>query len=199
MVTLLSVLSGDIQNDNGVWRTTDYVVRYGSPAGTPVAFRIPAAAAYLRHFNKDEATVLLQGGLADETYPSLASVMMRELLEQGAPAEVLQLEEESETTYQQLLALQQAALAAPSAAVEILSSEWHLPRVRAMVEHAAALGALRARTPQYVAAEEVLIAEDPLRWKEKIDAARARPDAKARAALEQKGVDEIRAGTYGYR
>ena len=200
MKMILSVLSGDIWNDNGVWRTNDMDVRYGKAVRAIVdSFRIPAAAARVQGFKKGEATVFVQGGLADATYPSLASVMKRELMELGVLEAQIESEEQSQTTYQQLFLLQDRVAKEQSVDVEILSSEWHLPRVQAMLECVPGLAALHARNPHCVAAEEILLRADPVQWEKRIKAVRTCQDIRARTALEQEGVAQIRNGTYRFR
>ncbi len=200
MKTLISVLSGDMWNDSGVWRSNDMDVRYGKAITAVVdSFRIPATAARFHELKKDGIIVFLQGGLADATYPSLANVMKRELLELGVPEEIIEIEEQSQTTYQQLFLLQARVAKESAVAVEIISSEWHLPRVQVMVEYVPGLAALRTHKPHYVAAEEVLLRTDPLQWGQRIDVVRACLDVQARVALEQKGIAQIREGTYQFR
>ncbi len=204
MNSLISVLSGDIWNDRGVWRTNDLDVRYGAVKSVMESFRIPAAALFIqgrlsRKKKEDSIVVIVQGGLADATYPSLASVMKRELAEFGVPDTIIRLEETSKTTYQQLCILQKIAVAEHPDRVEVFSNEWHVDRIRAMIELIPNLASLRALNPTVVAAEGVLLQADPLLWKPKIEAVRANPDIQARVALEQKGIAQIRDGTYLFR
>ncbi len=196
---ILSVLSGDIWNDSGVWRTTDYNVPRGAPHVILDSFRIQAAAAYLKKYNAGEVVVLVQGGLADTVYPSLASVMRRELLELGVPETELELEERSQTTYQQLFLLQDRAAKETAPAVKILSNDWHLPRIRAMVESVPGLAALRALNPEFVEAEEILLQTNPAQWQKKVETLRANKEVQTRVMQEQEGVAEIRNGTYRFR
>ncbi len=194
MNSLISVLSGDIWDDGGIWRTKDVDTKTGGTL--PFSFRIPAAAVLA---GESGVSLFVQGGLAEGVRPSLASVMHRELCELGVPEESLLKEETTTTTYQQLLALQEAAHTYDSASISILSNEWHLPRIAAMLKHISALSALHARGPRLISAEEVLLDADAARWQEQIEEARQSSETHVRKSLERKGVEDIAAGRYHFR
>lgn len=195
MNSLISVLSGDIWDDGGIWRTKDGDNRSGG-AGATESFRIPAAAVLAQE--DPRAVIVLQGGLAQGLRPSLASVMSQELSALGVSAESLVLEERSQTTYQQLVELQSLAKRERPAQVWILSNEWHLPRIEAMLENIPALAALQALRPHLVSAEEVLLRTGSAQWGDAIAAARQSAPTRARIALEQEGIEDLKAGRYHF-
>lgn len=189
--TLLSLLGGVIWNHQGVWQTSGLDGPGDDVGSTYDRFRV-LAAAYLYHKNSASMTLLAQGGLATSTKPSIAYVMKEELRALDVPAEAILLEERSYSTFSQLNELN---LQSPRDLI-ILSNEWHLPRIRAMIELLPELENLQVQNPQLVAAEEILLQEDPHKWRAIIDAIRQRKDILARIKKERQGIEQLKAGTY---
>lgn len=196
MKTLISLLSGDIVLEDGRWRSNDLTVRGGHAESALDSFRVSAAAALLQE--SPEAVVFIHGGLADATHPTLASVMRNELIALGIAPERMLLEERSQKTVQQLRELQATVLQQHPKSIKILSNDWHLPRVKAMVEYLSELAPLYACAPEYVEAEAVLLAQDPVLWGPRLAAVRQRADVQAVIAQELRGLEQIRRGTYKY-
>lgn len=201
---LVALLGGGLQRDpaNGVWRTTAFE-ETGDRFGV-LGDRLRVLAGHCLWTQDPKITLLLLGGrgqLADQPdAPPVAVVMRQELQALGVPPGAMHTEEASGTTYQQLSALQRICAEHTAAPIEILSNTWHLPRVRAMLECAdqlADLQQLAARDQlQLVAAEDVLTAADPVRWRDYVRSAYAHEGLQRRIAAEAEGVRQIRAGTY---
>ncbi|MEK7613236.1 MAG: YdcF family protein [Patescibacteria group bacterium] len=197
MKTLISVLGADLWFKDGRWQTQDLDAPGDHSGVTLDRWRV-IAGSYL--FEKDPtSTLLAQGGLATADRPSLASVIRDELVELGIPPQKISLEETSHSSYSQLVELQRVALKEGPKKIFIISNEWHLPRLQAMVEVCEALAPLRRLDHQFVAAEEILLREHPTKWKEIVKETRVRADIAARIQKEHQGVEQIRNGTYQFR
>lgn len=193
MKLIISLLGADIYKDAaGLWHTTDLNMR-DTPEREPAdSFRV-IAASYLA---KRGALIYAQGGLADDTYPPIADVMEYELRELGIPKAQIATEVHSKTTATQLIQLQDFLRRKMPKTIMILTNEWHLPRVKAMIAYLPEFTTLRSMKPIFVSAEEVLLQSDPTTWQQKIVAARKRPEMKEIIGLEKKGVHQIENGTY---
>ncbi|OGC86112.1 hypothetical protein A3D70_01820 [Candidatus Adlerbacteria bacterium RIFCSPHIGHO2_02_FULL_54_18] len=197
MKKLISILGADIWNDGGVWRTNGLDGPGDQSGVTLDRFRV-VAGAYLAESQKD-VTLLVQGGYAEGSRPSIASVMQKELIEFGVPVHQILLEEQSHSSYVQLLELQKIAVRERPAHLQIISNEWHLPRLKAMLEYREELSTLHTMHPEFIAAEEVLVREYPEEWQDTIAAVRKLPAVLARIKKEQQGAEQIRDGTYRFR
>ena len=194
MKTLISVLGGDLWNDAGIWRCVDGDFRISSDTGHS-NFRVPAAVCFAREVN---GTLLVQGGLADTKRPSLARVMHTELTQLGVDESSVIEEDISTSTFGQLLELQRIARDTNSPGVSIISNEWHLPRIAAMLKHSAQLSFLASLQPTLVAAEDVLLSGSSSNWEEKISEARNSQATLERIELEKQGISQIENGTYHF-
>lgn len=195
--------AGIKQNPSGIWESTDLSAadaRLGAPGGKLRVY----AAAILMQENPD--WLLITGGDMGydvgegkpTAHPTLADILQRELLEIGVPSERIILERNSNTTYQELQELQRIVAEHGIVHVSIVSNRWHMPRLEAMIE--AKFADLKKRADLLVImAEDVLIADDPKRWRQLITDGYASQFMIERAVQEQLGVAQIRAGTYTYR
>jgi len=92
--------------------------------------------------------IIASGGEATEDRPSIASVLREELISLGVPKAWIIEEDPSENTHQQLEGVCRLIKERSIVEVRLISSEWHLPRIRAMIECSPALETLRLkRTP----------------------------------------------------
>lgn len=195
MKLIVSVLGADIYKDShDVWHTCDLNMRDNPTRELPESFRLQAAY----YLAKNRALLYLQGGLADDNYPSLSSVMEEELLELGVDRDLLAIEERSTKTFSQLIELQSFLRRKMPKMVMILSNDWHIPRVRAMIEYLPQLDSLRYMKHTLMGAEEVLLKEDPKMWQDKVAKARARPEMKEIIAREKQGTKQIQNNTYNW-
>lgn len=198
MKTLVSILGADIWNDNGVWRTNGLNGPGDHSGVTLDRFRV-VAGAYLFEQSPDGTAFIVQGGLAQENKPSIAAVMKKELLELGVPEAAVLLEEKSHSSHTQLLELQTLAVREQPEHINIVSNEWHLPRLRAMLECLPELSKLCKMAPTFVEAEDVLVRQRPHEWSDSINKIRGRADVLKRIEKEELGAAQIRNGTYTFR
>jgi hypothetical protein len=199
MTTCVSVLGGDIWDDNGTWRSNG-LDGPGDAAGVTLdRFRV-IAAAYLMETREsnDVLTYIAQGGTEKDTRPSIASVLRRELIDLGVPLSAILVEEVSQSSYTQLLELQKIVIERKPDRIKIISNEWHIPRLEAMLATLDVLSELRALNPEFVTAEEVLVRTHPKEWGRIIEEVRTRPDVQARIEKEKRGVTQINDGTYQF-
>lgn len=196
------VLAGGIKQDtSGRWISTDLSAeddKLGAPGGK---LRVLATAVLATEY--PTAVVIASGGKgADiskdvpENRPSLAKILCDELLESGVSRDRIMLEEKSNTTYQQLQGLEDLIQKQGWQSVMIITNRYHLTRLRVMID---------MKFPQLVAftelisAEDILLRADEMRWKTVLTEAYESAFMAERAAKEEKGVLQIRNGTYQFR
>ncbi len=201
------ILGGGLKKDKTGWRTTNF--NEGDNFGA-LGDRLRVEAGYLSYvdnckFNAD-LLILTSGGKGQlkniAGAPTIASVLKKELLGLGVPPGAIITEEKSGNSYQQLKEL--AAIISSSGwnQVAIISNRYHLPRVRAMIESFRDLDLLKTLlfdgNLKLLSAEEVLIDKEPKKWRDSIAATYQSQSMKERIALEQKGVEQIKAGSYKF-
>jgi DUF218 domain len=200
--TLLAILGGDLVEDaSGQWRTTtakDPGDQYGI-----LWDRLRLEAGWALYQGDPQLYLVVLGGKSDKPgAPLIATVMKQELMELGVPGEAIVTEEESTTTNQQLLGLQEIVQERAGDHVRILTNAYHLTRVQAMIEDGPKLSTLKdllavgRLTVQ--GAEEVLVERDPETWRAEIDTVYQSEAMQARINREANGVRQIRQGTYRF-
>jgi hypothetical protein len=160
--------------------------------------RVEAAAVLYR---ANPQLIIVTGGNEKLAHlpevPACASVMRRELIELGLPAADIQQELKSANTYEQLQFIKTVFNQFPIATLRILSNRYHLPRI----------GAFLASDPhledwcthgriQMQAAEDALLQHNRFLWQDLIAEAYDSDAMRKRMQREEKGVRDIRAGTY---
>ena len=198
MSTLLSILGGEIWNIRGIWQTHKSDTRDDLCQLTPDRLRVLAAACLYKK-NPRSTTVLSQGGLEDSNRPSIASVIKEELKSLGLPENHIFLEDTSISTFSQLLELQLIALKWQPKQIIIISNEWHLPRIEAMIQWVLKLQELSQYKPQLLAAEEILLQESEKDWQGVTESMRTSDDTLSRILKEQQGVNHLKSGSYIFR
>ncbi len=199
-----ALLAGGIKQDtSGKWVSTDFSAEddtLGAPGGK---LRIFAAAVLMR---EHPGNLLITGGGKGHDMPAstiderplLADILSQELLECGVPKGRILLERRSNTTFQELQELERMVPAHGFTHLSVITSRWHIPRCRAMVDakfsHLKELAHI-----EYIAAEDVLIAYDPARWQKEIADGYAADFMIERILKEEHGVAQIRAGTYNFK
>jgi hypothetical protein len=180
-------------DEQGIWRSSLF-----DNGGIGDRLRVEAAAVLYKGYPQ---RIVVAGGKGKLAHvgeaPTCASVMKRELLELGVSSEDIQEELRSANTYQQLQSIKSLFDQFPIASLRILSNRYHLPRIDAFLgsdnqlRHWCASGCIRSQ-----AAEEVLLQHDPARWHDLIADAYVSRAMRERMEQEEKGVRDIRAGTY---
>ena len=201
MKNIIAILGGGvIKGPDGVWCSLDFKSG-GALYDAPGSYERVVATSFLWKENQDAFVVVLGGkgqmkNILDA--PTLAEVIARELRELGVPEEKIIEERESGTTYQQLLALVKITKENSAEKITIVSNRYHLPRVLAMVHHAPELQEFSLLNIMFQPAEDVLIANEPEKWKESIDFVYSSVEMKALTEKEKKGIQQIREGRYKF-
>jgi len=191
----IAVLSASVVLDSGRWRSTRLSSEdnlAGAPGGE---LRVRATA--LLGMRYPNALIVATGArgydvVGQEDRPLLCDILQAELVAAGIALSRVVREDSSNTTYQQLVELHKLAQARGWQSVYIVSSRWHLPRIRAMLE-----AKLPAFAPELCAAEDILVEADP-NQKGEIDAAYASEWLRERIAKEEQGIAHIQSGTYRF-
>jgi hypothetical protein len=195
---VIFILSGGLKKDGNVWRTNKFNEgdNFGATGDT---IRV-IAGSYL--FNHRLAPYIIASGgkgqykdIADA--PTVASVMNRELIALGIPADKIEIEDQSGSTYQQLNTLVVWAKQKRWKSVAVISNEWHLPRIKAMIEHKQEINDCK-NTVELISAESVLLAYEPKKWQKIIEDAYKSAGIKKRIAVEQQGIADIKNNKYKY-
>lgn len=196
------VLAGGVKEDaSGRWVSTD-LTEYDDTQGAPGASLRVAATAILSN-RYPAVRVIASGGKgydvpknARTDRPLLCEIVKGELITAGVPEEHIELEGASNTTYQQLQQLETLMQKREGDNVAIVSSRWHLPRIETMLE----MKFPKLRTSVHlVSAEDLLIKSDRTRWHTVIDKAYKSAFMLERIAKENKGILQIRNGTYHFQ
>jgi hypothetical protein len=201
---LLAILGGDLVRDGatGKWRTTMFEDT-GDKFGI-LGDQLRVVAGWHLYQEDPYFHFVVVGGESNQASdaPTTAMVMKHELMELGVPEQAIVTERRSFTTYQQLSSIQEIVEEEMSASVLIVSNRYHLGRIQAFTDHAPAL--LRLRQLHTLGqltlqeAEAILIARDPKTWKARIDAAYQSTAMNERITGEERGVRQIREGTFSF-
>lgn len=204
-LTAIVIFGGGLKEDNatGRWRTTNF--NEGDHFGVQGDRLRVVAGGMLAKGSSDSLLILLGGKgqlAAIPDAPCVADVMKQELVELGIEAERIITERESGSTYQQLIQLQKIMAEKSFSSLILISNRYNIPRIQAMIEYAPGLdrlkGLLQNQRIRLESAEEIAIKYDPETWEETVGRAYQSEAMKKRVKLEEKGVREIKAGTYRY-
>ena len=201
MKEYLVILGGGLRQDkNGHWHTTlGEVGRYGLLNDR---LRV-VAASVLWEANKNLLIVAsggrgrVEGGLPDGL--TLSKVIKDELIELGVPPENIAEENKTNSTYEQLMAIKNMMNSGElSGKVTIISNDYHLPRIEAMIEYTKLKGDLFGKI-ELVAAEDVLIKYKKAEWSDFIEKTKKSEAMSERLENEKKGVEQIKSGNYDFK
>jgi len=198
----LFILGGGLIKDNGKWRTTNFNERGDNFGSLGDRLRVKAASCLYK--NDPEYLIITSGGKGQyKNIPNVltvAAVIKQELLELGVLKDVIIKEEKSNNTWEQLQQLKKIIQKENFIKIKVISSRYHLPRVRAMIEVDNKLNEmLKKEILKLVSAEEILIKHNSNKWKDYIDKAYANEDMKKRIAFEEEGIKQIKNGTYNFK
>lgn len=200
---VLFVLGGVLRKDrNGRWQTSTFTGR-GDAFGV-TGDRLRVLAARNLYHAKPNVGIITVGGKGQLRHiphaPPVSRVLKDELIKLKVPRDAIWEENESSNTYSQLQKIKQIITRHALRKAIVVSNTYHLPRIKAFIERDGALkkmlqnGRISLRS-----AERVLIKDDPKRWKERIGRAYKSVSMKNRIAMEKKGVESIKKGTYQLR
>lgn len=202
-IKTIVILGGGLFKDSaGCWRTTLGEAEGDKFGSTNDHLRVLAAAA-LWEQEKNLKIIAFGGrGQLEDLLPpklSVAKVIKDELIALSVPTEKIIEENKSGSTYEQLATLSEMVKSgAVSGEVSIISNEWHLPRVKVMVEYTGLKKVLNEKQVSFVAAEDVLLRLKPKEWREFIEKSRKSKGMKKRFDIEAKGVEQIKNGIYKF-
>jgi hypothetical protein len=182
---------------DGKWRTNDLDGPGDKHGLTLDRFRVIATAMLYQANPKQLVFCIGDPPDAKTSMPSGAKIVQTELEE----LEVLELDMrwiEAKTTHRQLIGLCAKISWHNLRRIDLISNEWHLGRIRAMIDCSPHLHALRSIDWRAVAAEEVMLKHDYPTWAPVIQQARDDPKTAERIKLEQKGQMQMYAGTYAF-
>ncbi len=172
--------------------------------------RVLAAAKIHRAF--PESTVVPMSRPRDPNLPTYASVMRGELERKGVTPEDIVEEDESVDTISEFKQAARFRKEHGWNRLVFVSSDWHLPRSRALFNHIENFADTPEETElltefadavragqiqvQFIGAGEVLVTSSP-HYRKLFEKIAEDPGIKKRLELEEKALDQIKAGSYG--
>ncbi len=192
------ILGGSLIKDNGVWRTC----RFDEGDNFGVLGDVARVAAGNILFKKEITDrIIALGGKGqykdNADFPTITSVIKKELVQLGVPPNQIE-ENLSDGTYGQLKTILEIANQRNWIKVAIISNEYHLPRISAMIKYAPNIGDLN-NLADLISAEKILIDNDRTKWQKEIKEIYESAGMQRRIAIEQKGIQDIKTGKYKFR
>ena len=203
MRELIVVLCGQIRRSGNTWRSVSYEDG-GESLGAPGSDARIVAGSVL-FIEKPNSTLLVSGrgsrNVDDPANaPSLAAVAKDELVALGVPPERIIVESSSCSTYQQLLSIKDKIEEFGEGNTHLISNDYHLPRIKAMINHAPNIKDVPAfRKINLVSAEQILLSKHPNDWKQRIENAYNSQQMKQIIEGERSGAGQVVSGSYEYR
>ena len=203
---LIVIIGGGLVCDNGKWRPTTFFEkedfqRLGDN------YRIFAAVELYKKLliRSFSPVILVSGGIGvskDPNHPIIADILMKELIALGIPPQKILKDSETNNTYQQLLYTQDLLSKKEFNRAYIISSKYHIPRTKAMVNHAPGLTSLKnkfnKKIIKVISAESVLIKTDANQWEKEIDSIYKSAFMAERMSGERRGIRQIINKTYHF-
>lgn len=197
---IYAVLGGMLEKDaSNHWRSVGYDFT-DMEAGERHCFRV-IAAMYLWKDDRSSRIIVLGGrGQLNDVLPkdiSISSVLKEELVSHVVDDTAIMEEKSSGNTFEQLQWL--ANLNTVKEHLAIISNDWHLPRIRAMITHLPSLQALHFLPVTLISAEKVLLGHDYDRWSQLVENATASDQMSILLQKEADGVRAIIEGRYVFQ
>jgi hypothetical protein len=197
---LLFILSGHAIKENGQWRSTRF--QEGDRFACLGDYVRPIAASFLYHKNK-KLKIVVVGTEKKRAWLGTVHVIKQELIELGIPPKSIALLRHTGGTFWQLYKCQAYLKNRPGVKIGLISNRYHLPRIRAMINHLEGLPFLQTllnkKQLSLLSAEMVLVRERPHYWKNRLDRFYRTPQMKERMRLEKQGIKQIVDGSYQIR
>lgn len=191
--------AGMRQDETGRWSTVGFREGGDKFGLTNDRFRVNAAH-YLWEDDK-QSVIIASGGVGqrEDTLgaPPLSQIIKRELMELGVPETSIIEESGSGNTYQQLLAIEKMVQDGSADEVSIISNNYHLERIQAMIHFAPGIVFLLKHSMLF-GAEDVLLNHNPIKWAKVIKEAEESPEMVERVRLEAQGTAQIKNRTYRF-
>jgi hypothetical protein len=202
--TAIVVLGGGLTKENNKWRTTAFSDKgdnFGICGG-----RLRVVAASLLYKKRVGRLIISSGGKGQlkniPNVPAVSIVVKNELIDLGVPAEKIIEENSSDNTFQQLLGFNKIINKNNLGKIIIISNKFHLPRLQAMIKCNSKLFGLKRMIDnsklELKSAEEILLKYEPDIWRKIIEKAYKSKEMKERVELENKGICQIKDGTYKF-
>ena len=189
--------SGLRKKSNEKWVTTDFGLE-----NSELADNLRVRAAHYLYQENRNTVLIASGALGPKNQgipgmPHVCDVTAGELVDLGVNSEDILKEDRSKNTHEELQELKKNLKEYGFTKVTILTNNYHLPRTRAFIENDAELSRLLASGRIILqSAEEGLLDREPETWKRFISEVYQSEAMRQRIQLEQKGVDDLRAGKY---
>ncbi len=194
----LVVLAGGFSQVDGRWISR----RFGDDGmGPPGSDLRMLAGAYLYQDDPRRMVITSGGrGSLDNLLPpgmTMAGIIKQELIDHGVKEEAIIEEDQSTTTYSQLVALKAIVSRHKFSKLILVSNSHHLPRVEAMLKYGPGLRDIETISST-ASADSVVIRKDPA-WKKIIEENYVTEPLKTMIANEGPGIEQIKNGTYKYK
>lgn len=202
MLKAIVIFSGGIKKEQtGRWQSTE-LNEADNKLGAPGGYLRVLAAKYLWDEDREQFIVATGGKgydviQKDPRQPLICEIIKEELMELGVNESRVLLERDSNNTLDQIKALSSFIKENDPEKITVVSSAWHLPRVKVMMEKEEGLGKiLGQRKIKLRSAEEILLEKDRQQWQEKIERAYESAWLKKRIEREEKGINDFLDGRY---
>ena len=204
MNSILAILSAGIKQDkNGQWVSTDFSendVLKSAPGGK---LRVEAGA-YL--YKDNPIKIIAMGGVGGDkniqgvNHPLISNILKRELEELGVKNNDIIQESKSINTYSQLQELMNIIRENNVEHVDIISSAYHLPRIKAMIENIQEFREFfNKNNLNLLSAENICIKYDEEKWQEIINNAYSSESMKKIRQHEDMGIKDLIDGKYKFK
>lgn len=205
--TAIIILSGGMKRGNdGSWVSTDLIETDKNILSPGGKIRV-IAVSYLYKKNPRQYIYATGGqgydiNIQGVKHPNLSKIIKDELIELGVSPKKIIRENKSNNTYQQLQAVDKIAKKESFEIIIIVSVKYHLPRIKAMIEHRPELSFLNSilKSNKLIlqSAEEILIKYNPEKWKQLIEKVYKTPKMKEIIKQEKRGNEQIKKGVYKF-
>ncbi len=200
---IVIISAGIKKNKNGFWSNLDLTEK-DNKLGAPGGRQRVVAANYLYKI-KPDYFIIASGSqghdIKDKSSkrPNLCEITRNELKKLGIPEKLVLLENKSNTTFEQLRELKKIILKLKLESVIIISSKYHLPRIRAMINKEGALKGFMAKGKiKLISAEKILLKQNPVKWNRVIKKAYDSDWIKTRIKKEKQGIKDLKNNKYRF-
>lgn len=200
-LTTIAILAGGLVKDINGWRTTWF--NEGDNFGG-LGDRLRVVAASYLYKKNPETLIVVVGGKgqlsAIKDAPAVSEVISKELVDLGVPAEKIITETKSRNTLEGLIAVQEIICVAEYTCIALITNEYHLPRVAAMIGYSGKLNNILNLCSlgkfDLLSAEKICLDIDKSRWQSVIQKAYKSESIQQRIRNEVRGVNDLKKGRY---
>lgn len=200
---IIIISAGVKKNKNGFWSNTDLTEKDDKLGASGGKLRVIAASYLYRE--KPDYFLIASGGrgydIKDKSLnrPDLSQITKNELEKLGLPENKIIVENNSNTTFEQLKEFKKIILKLKLESVTIVSNIYHLPRLKAMINKDLVLnGYLAAGKINLVSAEKILLKQNHKKWEKIIEEAYSSAWMRARIKKEKQGIKDLKNNKYKF-